>query len=111
MKYFILFLFLSFLTAFSCKAQVVVKANDPHIRYSGRIAFVDSAAVLSWSGSSIKINFEGNGIQFAMRDDGDNYFTEILDGKAISVFHTQGKGETQYAIIWLYIWPAYFRII
>ena len=97
MRYKISFALIALAINFSCKAQTVINANDPHIRYSGRIAFTDSTAMLSWSGSSIKINFEGTGITFDMRDEGDNYFTEILDGKAISVFHTRANGKTQYA--------------
>jgi hypothetical protein len=96
MKY--LILSLAILTVFSCKAQVVVKANDPHIRYSGRIAFIDSAAVLSWSGSSVKLNFDGSNVKFDIRDEGDNYFTEIIDGKVVGIAHTQGNGKKEYAI-------------
>ncbi len=85
MKYLIL-LFVVAVTC-SCRAQVVVKANDPHIHYSGRVAFTDSAAVLSWSGTSVKINFTGNSVHFRMQDEGDNYFTEVYDGKVIGVIH------------------------
>ena len=91
MRYFLLSLAL--ITVFSCKAQIIIKANDPHIRYSGRIAFTDSAAVLSWSGSSIKINFEGTDLAFKMRDEGDNYFTEIFDGKIIGAIHSEANAK------------------
>jgi len=85
MKYYIL-LFAMAITC-SCRAQIVVKANDPHIRYTGRVAFTDSAAVLSWSATSVKINFEGNSIGFRMQDEGDDYFTEIYDGKVVGIIH------------------------
>ena len=85
MKYFILLFVVA--AAYSCKAQVVIPANDPHIHYSGRVAFTDSAAILSWSGTSVKINFTGNSIRFKMQDEGDNYFTEVYDGKVIGIIH------------------------
>ena len=95
MKYFILLLAATITC--SCRAQVVVKANDPHIHYSGRVAFTDSAAVLSWSGTSVKINFEGN-ISFSMHEEGDDYYTEILDGKVIGVLHPDENVNTDYKI-------------
>ena len=86
MKYFIFCI--AVLAALNSCAQVTVKANDPNVIYSGRIMMRDTAAILSWSGSSVKINFEGNNISFRMHDEGDNYFTQIFDGHVIGVIHS-----------------------
>jgi hypothetical protein len=73
-------------------AQNVLNYNDPHIRYSGRIDYKDDAAILSWSGSSVTVNFNGTGIAIKIKDErGDNFFNEILDGKVITVDHDTSK--------------------
>ena len=96
-KYFILLL--ASAIGFKSRAQVIVKAGDPHIHYMGRVAFQDSVAVLSWSGTSVKINFVGDGISFRLRDErGDNYFEEILDGKIVRVVHPTTDGTIAYAL-------------
>jgi hypothetical protein len=74
--------------------QNVNKHNDPHIRYSGRIDMRDSAAVLSWSGSSVAINFNGSGIAIKVKDEGgNNYFNEVLDGEVIGVYHENSNQQ------------------
>lgn len=81
------FLFVLQFVAVLCYAQnIVVKSHDMHIRYSGRIAMTDEAAELSWSASSIKMNFKGSSIKTTLRDEhGYDYWNVLLDGKVISV--------------------------
>ncbi|TWI98069.1 lysophospholipase L1-like esterase [Mucilaginibacter frigoritolerans] len=76
-----------FLIGLNCSAQLItVKNNDKHIRYMGRIAQTDTVSELSWSGSSIKINFTGSGISAVLKDErGDNTYNVIVDNKVISV--------------------------
>jgi hypothetical protein len=77
----------------SCKAQVIIKSNDPHISYMGRVMMTDSAAVLSWSGTTVDVNFEGTGISYKLRDErSDNYYNILLDGKIIRKEHEPGSG-------------------
>jgi len=65
-----------------------IQFNDPHIRYAGRVAFTDTSARLSWTATSLKINFSGTGVRALLLDErGDNYYNVILDGKVISVLH------------------------
>ncbi|MGZ3752721.1 MAG: electron transporter RnfD, partial [Mucilaginibacter sp.] len=80
-KYFVvLLLFLA--NTLCCAQTVVIKSHDPHIRYSGRVLMQDEAAELSWSGSSLKINFRGTGVRAALKDEyGVNYLNVIVDGK------------------------------
>ena len=59
------------------------------LRYAGRI---DSSKVngaeLYWSGSSIKINFEGEALSALMEDEkGDNYYNIIIDNNNLSILH------------------------
>jgi len=81
------FLFvLQWIVTLACAQNIVVKSHDTHIRYSGRIAMTDEAAELSWSASSIKMNFKGTFIKTTLRDEhGYDYWNVILDGKVISV--------------------------
>jgi len=61
-------------------AQTIVKSNDPHIHYMGRIAFKPDAAELSWPGNSISINFSGTGVKALLKDQfGTNYYKVIVD--------------------------------
>ena len=74
--------------SFNCIAQSIVKANDSHIRYSGRIATTDSTAELSWPANSIKINFRGTSVRATLKDErSDNNYNVIIDNKVISVLH------------------------
>jgi hypothetical protein len=74
--------------AFNCNAQSIIKANDPHIRYEGRIAMTDSTAELSWPATSLKINFTGTGVTVVLKDErSDNNYNVIVDGKVISIIH------------------------
>jgi lysophospholipase L1-like esterase len=99
MKYKYLVLCLTLAFSFGCSAQVIIKANDPHIRYSGRITMQDSAAVLSWSGTSVDINFKGTGIKYSLRDEGgNNYYNVILDGKITSVEREPYNRVTEYTV-------------
>lgn len=69
-----------------------------HIRYSGRIAMTDEAAELSWSASSIKMNFKGSFIKTTLRDEhGNDYWNVILDGKVISVLQPDSV-QKQYTL-------------
>ncbi|WP_428331229.1 SGNH/GDSL hydrolase family protein [Mucilaginibacter sp.] len=96
-KYLIIIYF--FLTAFSCKAQTIINYNDNHIHYMGRIAMRDDAAELSWSASSIKINFEGTGVSVVLKDErADNNYNVIVDGKVISVLHPE-NGKKEYELV------------
>jgi hypothetical protein len=99
MNYKYLIVCLALAAGFNCSAQVIVKANDSHIHYMGRIAMQDSAAVLSWSGTSVKINFEGTGISYKMRDErGDNYYNVIVDGKIIKNEHETTDATTAHVV-------------
>lgn len=75
---------------FSCsnRQELLVNYSNPEIVYSGRI---DSSLVngtkLYWSGSSIKLNFQGESISALMSDNkGDNYYNVIIDDDDLSIF-------------------------
>ena len=79
---------LSIAFSIDCTAQSIIKANDPHIRYEGRIAMTDSTAELSWPGSSITVNFSGTRIRAVLADErSDNNYDVIIDNKVVSVLH------------------------
>ncbi|WP_183560758.1 SGNH/GDSL hydrolase family protein [Mucilaginibacter sp. SP1R1] len=96
-KTYLITLFFVFTAGISnCIAQIVVlKSKDQHIRYTGRINMTDEAAELYWTGSSIKINFNGTGASAMIQDErGDNYFTVIVDDKVINTLHLDNTKRT-----------------
>jgi hypothetical protein len=77
----LLFLLVCGLVFISCKAQPIeVKSDDTRLEYMGRITKLNYAAVLSWPGSSVAINFEGADISVKLKDEkGENYYYAIVD--------------------------------
>ncbi|MBS7562971.1 electron transporter RnfD [Mucilaginibacter sp. Bleaf8] len=68
--------------------SIQIKSNDSRIHYMGRIAMQDSAAQLSWPGTSVKINFTGTGVKALLKDEGDqNFYNVIVDGKVTAKLH------------------------
>lgn len=92
-------LFVSLLiSAVQLNAQVRVQSNDKHIHYMGRVEQLDSAAVLSWSGTSINLNFSGTGIKAVLREElGDNFYNIIVDGQLIKKLNPV-KGKKEYTL-------------
>lgn len=86
-----LLLLFSSVLIFSCstpKQDLLVSYNNPNIEYWGRIdTNTNNAAELYWSGTSIRLNFEGQTIS-AMFDEerGDNYYNMIIDSDSLLVF-------------------------
>jgi hypothetical protein len=74
----------------SDKKELFIPFSNPEIEFSGRIDFTeDKAAEMYWSGSSIKMNFEGESIQALLKDEsGDNYYNIIVDNKFVSILRT-----------------------
>ncbi|AUP80495.1 SGNH/GDSL hydrolase family protein [Flavivirga eckloniae] len=69
----------------SCKTShlISVSHTDKRITYEGRIGQNEgnTASEIYWSGSSIKINFEGTTAKATLEDEnGENYFNIIIDG-------------------------------
>lgn len=73
----------------SCKnkKELLIPFSSPEIEFSGRIDTNKVEGVeIYWSGSSIKINFEGESIHALLKDEtGDNYYNVILDNDSISI--------------------------
>ena len=71
------------------KEYLLISHNNDKIEYSGRIDFSSGeSADLYWSGSSIKINFEGESVEVLAQDvDTLNYYNVILDSDSIIIFH------------------------
>jgi hypothetical protein len=70
--------------------DLFVSYNDPNIVYEGRFWTQNDAAVLSWSGNSASITFNGTSISAVMLDlDTANYYNVIVDGNVVSKFHSE----------------------
>ena len=67
--------------------ELSISFSDSEIKYWGRIDTSKvEAAELYWSGTSIKMNFEGESIEALMKDEsGDNYYNVIIDNDSISI--------------------------
>tara|TARA_B110000503_G_scaffold139127_1_gene226805 strand:+ start:280 stop:627 length:348 start_codon:yes stop_codon:yes gene_type:complete len=61
--------------------------SNPEIDYWGRIDTTKiEAAELYWSGTSVKMNFEGKSIEALLEDEtGDNYYNIIIDNEFVSI--------------------------
>lgn len=94
MKYFssIIFILVLLISCNSNKDSVetnFIGFKNNNIQYTGRVNLnQDSAAVIYWPGTSIKINFNGTGIKVLLKDSkGDNYYNVILDNDSIFIIH------------------------
>ena len=72
---------LFFVVACTAKQTLIVQYDNPEIEYWGRIDTTsNNAAELYWSGTSIRLNFEGSGISAEFDEErGDNYYNIIVD--------------------------------
>ena len=65
------------------KKEVFVNFSNPELDYSGRVNFDNKeGAEFYWTGTSIKMNFEGENVSAILKDEsGDNYYNVIIDDK------------------------------
>lgn len=77
----------------SYSEELTINYSNPNIEYSGRIDTTTSEGVdMYWSGTSIKINFEGESVEALFSNEGDqNYYNLILDNDSVIVFHPKGE--------------------
>jgi hypothetical protein len=77
------------ISLFGCSnnKELLVSYLNAGLEYSGRIDTTQhKGADLFWSGSSVKINFEGESIQVSLKDErGDNYFNVIIDDDIVHI--------------------------
>lgn len=73
----------------SSSKVVVVTPHDERLMYMGRVGKpAPEAAELYWSGTSVKLNFEGPAVQARLKDNtGNSYYNVILDGDSLSLLH------------------------
>jgi hypothetical protein len=91
----VLFLVLVSVNAY---ASVTITADDPNIRYTGRIDFSNPLSpLLSWSGSSVIASFQGTSLQATLSDMGQNFFYSIIDDGTPNLI-TCLHGQHTYAI-------------
>ena len=86
----------------SCTPQqlLIIGHNNPKLQYTGRIAHTDSAAVLYWPGSAIRIDFEGTEVQAMLKDEkGENYYYVIVDSTDISKFKPDSAVKKLYTLV------------
>jgi len=84
-----IFILISLIAVSACSGEneIYLAYSDPRIAYEGRIdtARID-AAELYWSGTSIKINFQGESIEALIRESrGDNYYNVIIDDAPVFI--------------------------
>lgn len=66
---------------------------DDRISYMGRIGESNpEAAELYWSGTSVKINFEGTAVSALLQDErGENYYNIIIDGDSVNILRPKAS--------------------
>ena len=76
-----------------------VDFKNKNLEYMGRIGKTDSTSELYWSGSSIKIEFQGTEISATLQDEkGNNYYNIIIDNDSIYTLHTNSN-KTTYQLV------------
>jgi hypothetical protein len=74
------------IACFCSYAQQQIKHTDHHITYMGRVRYTDTAAELSWPGTTATVNFTGNSISAELRNEsGSNIYNVIVDNKVTQV--------------------------
>ncbi|MDV7185956.1 SGNH/GDSL hydrolase family protein [Lutibacter sp. TH_r2] len=95
-----------FLFIVACKSlptatsTTFVKHSDNKIVYEGRVGQNEnnSASEIYWSGTSIKINFNGTSVKAILDDEnGTNYFNVIIDGTKSEILKLE-KGKKEYVL-------------
>lgn len=83
----LIFVLSIFIMGCSNKKELLISFSNPEIEYWGRVDTTSTeAAQLFWSGTSIKMNFEGESIEALMKDEsGDNYYNVIIDNDSIYI--------------------------
>ncbi len=92
------FLILTF--ACSNKQELYIDSSNPQIVYNGRIDSTEAkGARLFWSGTSLKLNFEGESIEALMKDEnGENYYNVMLNNDSLMILRPDTiKGYHQLA--------------
>ncbi|SDX18177.1 GDSL-like Lipase/Acylhydrolase family protein [Lutibacter oricola] len=104
MQNFIKYIVLLFLVV-GCKSITVnstttfVGSTNKNINYEGRLAHNKKASEIYWSGTSIKINFEGTSVKAILDDEnGNNYFNIIIDGTKFETLKLN-KGKHTYILV------------
>ncbi len=84
----------------SSRTDLIVSYRNPQIHYSGRIDTTGTdGADLYWSGTSVRINFEGESIDALLKDRrGDNYYNVIVDDSCIMMIRP-GAGKKYYRLL------------
>src|SRR4051794_28689617 len=84
--------------AVTAQAQTILKANDPHIHYMGRVLTTADNAQIQWSGTSVKFNFNGTSVKANLKDEkGGNGFNIIIDGEVTKII-TLDKDDKEYTL-------------
>lgn len=82
----------------NCAAQLKVDYQDNHLHYMGRVAYKDSAAVLTWSASSVVINFNGTGAKTILKDEsGFDFITVLVDDQIVNTIQP-GTFKKEYVL-------------
>ncbi|TFF35627.1 SGNH/GDSL hydrolase family protein [Mucilaginibacter psychrotolerans] len=76
---------IGFCFSISCTAETVVSYSDPNIHYMGRVGIKNDAVELTWSASSVVINFEGTSAKATLDDNtGQDFVTVVVDDKMVN---------------------------
>ncbi len=86
-NYILVIICVSLLVGCMKTSKIIVPFSNSEIEYWGRIDTLKNEAVnLYWSGTSVKMNFEGASVKVLLKDtNGDNYYNVIIDGKVAKV--------------------------
>ena len=85
--------------AYQLVAQTVVDFKNPNIHYAGRVVMRNDGAELSWTASSVVINFNGTGAKASFTDDtGFDFITVVVDNKVVNTLQL-GTTQKEYTLV------------
>src|SRR5665647_1017942 len=77
----------------------LIKYNNRHLQYMGRVKMNVDNTELYWSGSSIKLSFTGSSVKAILKDEkANNYYEVIVDDLGINKFKLDSN-KTTYTLI------------
>jgi hypothetical protein len=89
------FLLVLLLTGCAVQKNISVSPQAKQVAYMGRVGKPSpEAAELYWSGTSVKLNFEGTSVKARLKDSsGNSYYNVILDGDSISILQPDKEAK------------------
>lgn len=101
---FLIQFFITFSNAAYAKESRLIKYNNRHLQYMGRVKMNADNIEMYWSGSSVKLSFIGSSVKAILKDEkANNYYEVIVDDLGVNKFKLDSN-KTTYTLIQNLVW-------